>query len=81
MKYKITQFKHLLVGTFITVLLKLLLKLFLEITLGDNLPSINLLQWKHRLNLFIKPSNKKHYRNPNVLSSGLVYGLGHVLGD
>ena len=83
MKYKIPQFKHILSGTFLTVLLKLLLMLFLEITLGDNLPSINLFQLKHLhcLKLFNKPSNKKHYCNPNVLSSGLVYGLGHVLGD
>ena len=60
----------------------MLLMPFLEkITLGDNLPSINLFQCKHRLKLFIKPSNKKHYYNPNVLFSGLGYGLGHVLGD
>ena len=81
MKYKVPQFKHILAGTFLTVLLKLLLMLFLEITLGDNLPSINLFQLKHRLKLFNKPSNKKHYCNPDVLSSGLGYGLGHVLGD
>ena len=80
--YKIPQFKHIHAVTFLIILLTLLMMLFNETNLGSNLPSTNLFQLKHGLKLLINPSNKKHYcNNPNVLSSGLGYGLGHVLGD